>query len=107
MRGVVGREQELKSIADFLDAVPSGPSALVLEGEPGIGKTTVWREGIRSAEGAGFCVLACRPSEPEAKLSFSALADLAEPLAEGLTDLPEPQRVALDVALLKRSPSGG
>ncbi len=103
---VIGRDSELAAIEGFLAGLGGDVGSLIIEGEPGIGKTTLWREAVRSAEAAGFLVLVCRPSEPEAKLSFSALADLAEPLAEGLGDLPEPQRVALEVALLKRSPSG-
>jgi DNA-binding CsgD family transcriptional regulator len=67
----------------------------------------VWREGARLAETEGFRVITCRPAESEAKLSFSALADLVESLAgESLERLPEPQRIALEVVLLKRSPSG-
>ncbi len=77
----------------------------MIEGEPGIGKTTVWREGAKLAEADGFRVVTCRPAESEAKLSFSALADLVEPLgAERLHDLPAPQRRALEVALLRVSP---
>jgi len=41
-RGVFGRGRELGAVAAFLDGLPSGPSGLLLEGEAGIGKTTVW-----------------------------------------------------------------
>jgi hypothetical protein len=44
--GIVGREEELGAIREFLDAVER-LAALVIEGEPGIGKTTLWREGRR------------------------------------------------------------
>ena len=37
-----GRRSELGDIAQFLDDVPRRPSALVLVGEAGIGKTTLW-----------------------------------------------------------------
>jgi hypothetical protein len=37
---VLGREKELAALRTFLDDVPRGPRALLLEGEPGIGKTT-------------------------------------------------------------------
>src|SRR4051812_49786462 len=40
---VAGREQELDSIHAFLDRPVEGPAGLVLEGEAGIGKSTVWR----------------------------------------------------------------
>jgi hypothetical protein len=35
---IIGREDELEVVGTFFDAVEPGPSALVLEGEPGIGK---------------------------------------------------------------------
>ena len=54
---VVGRESEIDSLHGFLNAVSEGPSALVLIGEPGIGKTTLWREGVAAAEEHGQRVL--------------------------------------------------
>jgi DNA-binding NarL/FixJ family response regulator len=104
MSVVVGRERELAVIASFLGSIDSEPGALMIEGEPGIGKTTVWREAVRLAETDGFLVLGCRPAESEAKLSFSALADLVEPVAERLDGLPAPQRRAVEVATLQAAP---
>jgi DNA-binding CsgD family transcriptional regulator len=103
--GILGRERELSLAEGFLDSARDRFSVLVLEGEPGIGKTTVWREIVRLAEERGFRVLACRPAEAEAKLTFSALTDLFEPLPEdALGVLSEAQRRALDVALLRTEP---
>ena len=97
---VVGREDELAAIARFLEA-EGRPCAVVVEGEPGIGKTTVWRAAVEQAAEVGFRVLRARPAESEARLAFSSLADLLEePVAEVLDDLPEPQRRALEAALL-------
>jgi predicted ATPase len=80
-------------------------SVLSLEGEAGIGKTTVWREAVRLAGERGFRVLACRPAQAEAKLTFSALADLLEPVAdEAFSRLSEVRRRALEVALLRADP---
>jgi DNA-binding NarL/FixJ family response regulator len=102
---VIGRDAELAAIARFLDGLEAGSDCFLLEGEPGIGKTTMWREGIRLAEAHGIRVLSCRPAQSEAKLSFSALADLMEPLPDSALDsLPDPQRLALEVALLRVSP---
>ena len=42
---VIGREPELAILDRFLDSIPTGPSALLLSGDAGIGKTTVWKEG--------------------------------------------------------------
>jgi hypothetical protein len=42
---VIGREAELHAVAAFLDALAAGPAGLLLEGEAGIGKTTLWLGG--------------------------------------------------------------
>jgi Cdc6-like AAA superfamily ATPase len=39
---IVGREEELSSLRAFLDGARRGPATLVLEGEAGIGKSTLW-----------------------------------------------------------------
>jgi DNA-binding CsgD family transcriptional regulator len=103
--GLFGREAELAMVESFLGALESGPARLVFEGEPGIGKTTLWSEAIRRAERRGLLVLSCRPAEAETKLSFAALADLVDPVADELPlELPAPQRRALEIALLRAEP---
>lgn len=106
-RDVVGRAAEQGEVDAFLDSFTHGFAALRLEGEPGIGKTTVWQDaGARAAE-RGAEVLSCRPSAAEAKLSFAAVADLLAPVPDdAFATLPTPQREALDVALLRSAPSG-
>ena len=42
---VVGRQTELQGIGTFLESINGGPRALMLYGEAGIGKTTLWQEG--------------------------------------------------------------
>lgn len=102
---VVGRERELSLAEEFLDSAGERFAVLVLEGEPGIGKTTVWREVVRRAQERSFLVLSCRPAATEAKLGLAAVADLLEPVPETALDaLVEPQRRALDVALLRADP---
>ena len=104
---LVGRDAELASVARFLDAVPDGSTALLLEGEAGIGKTSLWRHGVALAHERSYRVLVCRPGESETHLSFAALSDLLEEvLGEVLPLLPRPQRRALEVALLLDEPAG-
>jgi DNA-binding CsgD family transcriptional regulator len=104
---VIGRESELAILDRFLSSIPAGPIALLLSGDPGIGKTTVWQEGLAGALQRRYRTLSCRPVEAETRLSYAALGDLLEPLLdEALPAVPEPQRRALEVALL-RSPSSG
>ncbi len=104
---VVGREEELAAVERFVRRVSEGPVGLLLEGEMGIGKTTLWQATVERAIANSCRVLACRPAESEAKLSFAALADLFDPVVDDvLADLPEPQRRALGVALLRESTEG-
>ena len=104
---VLGRERELQAVASFLDTLGErGPAACVLEGEAGIGKTVLWREGVAHARASAVRVLACAPAAAEAGLSYSALADLLAGIEPGvLAALPAPQRNALEVALLRAAPA--
>src|SRR5262245_10215229 len=105
---VVGRESEIDSVHDFLEAVPAGPIALLLEGEAGIGKTTLWREGIAAAGERGLHVLTCRPTEAEIALPFAVLGDLLRDVPDAvIARLPGPQHEALEVALLRADAKPG
>jgi MoxR-like ATPase len=96
---IVGRQAELQAVQRFLRAARERIAALVIEGEPGIGKTTIWRHAIATAQNDGFRVLQARPAESEAKLSYVALADLVGgAFVEVHATLPEPQQRALGAA---------
>src|ERR687892_2307762 len=102
---IVGRDEELSLVAAFLEAPHELPAALLVEGEAGIGKSTVWRHGIELARGNGFRVLETRPTESETTLSFAGLGDLLGEAGNYVTsELPPPQRRALEGALLLREP---
>jgi DNA-binding CsgD family transcriptional regulator len=104
---VVGREAELRRMAEVVGSSGPGLSAVVVEGEPGIGKTTLWREALRIAREQGSTVLSCRAASHETRLSFAGLADLVGPVLDDLRpSLPDPQRRALEVALLLLDPRG-
>ena len=103
---VVGRDSELAVIREFVEA-DAGRRAFVLAGGAGIGKTTLWEAAIDLAHERGLRVLVARASGAEAQLSFSTLIDLCDGLqTEDLADLADPQRVALEVALLRTAPQG-
>ena len=100
-RELIGRDDELAILADFMGGVDRWPGALVLEGDAGIGKTALWEAGVEAAEAAGYIVLAARPAEVETKIAHTVLRDLLEPwFAEISPQLPAPQRRALEAALL-------
>ena len=79
----------------------------MLEGEAGIGKTTLWRAALAVARERPGWLLVTRPAESEAALGFAGLTDLFELVPdEVFAGLPEPRRHALEVALL-RAPAHG
>jgi ATP/maltotriose-dependent transcriptional regulator MalT len=100
---VVGRDEELRTIMRVLGSPPDRPPVIALQGEPGIGKTTLWAAALGRARQRGFRVLSCRPSAAEAQLSYASLADLLADIDDELLDfLPDPQRRAIDFVLLRR-----
>ena len=93
---VVGRGAEQDAIREFFEARLERPCALLLEGEAGIGKTTLLAAADEEARRRGWQVLACRPAAAEAQLAFAALTDALGEVPDGdLARLPEPQRAAL------------
>lgn len=102
---LLAREPELEEIESFLADIVDGPAALVLEGTPGIGKTTLWLAAVARARELGHRVLAARPAETEIAFAFAALADLlGDAFAERRDELPPPQERALAAALLLEDP---
>src|SRR5262249_14492914 len=90
---IASRDAELGAITRFLDSLAAGSEILVLEGEPGIGKTTLWLAAVEQARERGFRVLSCRPSAAEARLSYASLGDMLADASRSVVDtLPEPQR---------------
>jgi DNA-binding CsgD family transcriptional regulator len=78
-----------------------GPSALVLEGAAGIGKSTLWLTGVEGARKRGVRVLVSRPAEAERELAHACLGDLLEnELERVLPVLSPPRKRVLEVALL-------
>ena len=76
---MIGRERELDAVARFIERVLNGPVALAIEGEPGIGKTTLWLEAVRAADERGYRVLQARPAQarrsfPTPRLAISSAA---------------------------------
>src|SRR5438445_8761192 len=104
--GMIGREAELATIREFVAGISAGPCSLLLEGAVGIGKTTLWRAGVRAAQELSHEILFCRPAKLESRLAFGAIIDLFADIDDAvLASLPAPQRHALEVALLRRETS--
>ncbi len=79
-----------------------GLRCLILDGEIGIGKTSLFDWAKTNAHERGFRVLSAQPIESEYQWEHAALADILEGVpTEHLDVLPEPQRRALGVTVLK------
>lgn len=100
-----GRRTELALIEQLIADPAPRPRGITLEGEAGIGKTILWQSGVDYASAHGTTVLSARGSEPDTDISFAALGELLAPIVDDAWgSLPEPQRVALEVALGRRAP---
>ncbi|TXS44651.1 ATP-binding protein [Streptomyces sp. t39] len=96
--GLAGRSAELAAVTGLLDAVRSGAGrALVMRGEPGVGKSALLRHAAGRAAPAR--VLRATGAEPETGLAFAALHQLLRPVAALADALPDPQRDAVRGAL--------
>ena len=95
--GLKGRQSECRLLRGLVEDVVRGESrAIVLSGEPGVGKTALMEFVAEQASGCRVGRAAGVQSEME--LAFAALHQLLAPLLERLDRLPVPQREALEVA---------
>ena len=98
---IVGRDEELAVLHAFVARAADGPAALVLNGDAGIGKSTLWLVGVEAARERSLAVLIARPAEAEQGLAHAGLGDLlGDCAAEVLAELSPPRRQALEAALL-------
>jgi DNA-binding CsgD family transcriptional regulator len=89
-----GRLRECEVLDRLLDAVRGGESgALLVRGEPGVGKSALLDYAAERASGCRVARTAGVQSEME--LAFSGLNQLCIPMLDRVDRLPEPQRDAL------------
>jgi DNA-binding CsgD family transcriptional regulator len=98
VRDLIGREAESEFIATVVDRLQAGGGALVLRGEPGIGKSALLRLARERAEAAGGRTLTTVGVESEAEFAFAGLHQLLHPVLGHAARLPAAQRRALDTA---------
>jgi DNA-binding CsgD family transcriptional regulator len=94
---LIGRGAEKQVLGEMLDSVRGGTSrALVLRGEPGIGKSALLDHAVARAK--DMQVVRTVAVESENRLGFAAAHQLLQPFLTALDRLPGPQRRALGVA---------
>jgi ATP/maltotriose-dependent transcriptional regulator MalT len=95
---LVGREGERTRLDSLIARARRGESAaLLVHGEPGVGKTRLLEHAVAGA--VDFQVLRARPLEAESELAFAGLSELLRPVLHLLGRIPAPQEAALSGAL--------
>jgi predicted ATP-dependent serine protease len=85
----LGRRSECGTLDRLLEGARAGRSgALVMHGEPGVGKTALLEYAMDSA--ADFRVARAVGVESEMELAYAALHQLCAPLLDRLERLPAP-----------------
>lgn len=97
-RALVGRQDEQKQLAELCDRARAGQSGvLVINGEAGIGKTALLAEALTKAD--GFRTIRVSGAESEMELAYAGVQQLCSPILAFIDRLPDPQKIALRVAL--------
>jgi hypothetical protein len=95
--GLLGRHDESRQLDRLLDDVRAGRSrALLMHGEPGVGKTALLDHLVEQAP--DYRVARVAGMQAEAELAFAGLHQLCSPFLDRLDELPAPQHEALAVA---------
>ena len=96
--GLTGRRSEAAVLDGLIDAVRVGESrALVVHGEPGVGKTALL--DYLAGQAAPDCRVARAAGvQSEMELAFAALQQLCAPMLDHVDRLPVPQGDALRIA---------
>jgi len=102
--GLVGRDVECRRFDGLLEQLRQGRGgALVLSGEPGVGKTALLDYVVARA---GDAMVVCTSGlESEASLSYAGLGDLMRPMLSRLGELPRPLSVPMSAALAVALPA--
>lgn len=99
-----GREAECAAVDGLITAARSARSgALVVRGEPGVGKSALLEHAV--AQATDIRVLRSHGVEAESELAFAALHQLVRPILDRRAQLPEPQAAAWPARSACRGPS--
>ncbi|HEX3956293.1 MAG TPA: BREX system ATP-binding domain-containing protein [Trebonia sp.] len=97
--GLMGRRSERERLDRLIEAVRTGHGrALVVRGDPGVGKTVLLEYLAERASESGCQVARAVGVQSETELAFAGLHQLCAPLLSRAERLPAPQHEALRVA---------
>lgn len=96
---ILGRERELTVLQTAVGAAGRSGTALLVRGEPGIGKSVLLDSAREHARAAGCTVLSAIGAESEVHLPFGGLQQVLSPLLVHVPKLPGAQGAAIETAL--------
>ena len=96
---LIGRGKDIEFLCAFADGAAVDGSALLLTGDPGVGKTVLLDVTATHAAGSGSRVLRGTGAQFEVNVSYAGLNQIVHPVLDGLSYLPPVQKRALSVAL--------
>ena len=93
--GLMDRRSERDALDRLVNAVRAGESrALVIRGDPGVGKTVLVDYLADRASGSGCRVVRAVGVQSEMELAFAGLHQLCAPMMDHLDGIPVPQHDA-------------
>ncbi len=92
---IIGRSTELSSVTDTLAAISTSGAALVVDGEAGIGKSTLLSAIADWAVANGYSRLGCSGLQSQSEVGFAGIHELIHPVLDHTPALPPRQRTAL------------
>jgi tetratricopeptide (TPR) repeat protein len=95
---LIGREREVQALTELIGNGTETGQALVILGDPGIGKSALLGAALDAARAAGFRVLTAIGVESEAQLPFAGLHQILRPVLRSAPELPPLYATALQSA---------
>ena len=95
---LIGRDQEVRALTELIGNGTTAGQALVVIGDPGIGKSALLGAAQDAAGAAGFGVLTTTGVESEAQLPFAGLHQILRPVLRSASRLRPAHDTALQAA---------
>jgi len=92
---LIGRDREVRALTELIGRGEKSGQALVVIGDPGIGKSALLGATQDAARAAGFRVLSAVGVESEAQLPFAGLHQIVRPVLRSTSELPPSYATAL------------
>jgi tetratricopeptide (TPR) repeat protein len=95
---LIGRDREVGALTELIGKATKAGQALVVIGDPGIGKSALLGAAQDAARAAGFGVLTTTGVESEAQLPFAGLHQILRPVLRSASELRPAHNTALQAA---------